>query len=231
MRITIPTNLNEITLNQYLHFRKIAREHPDNEEYLRLALVTIFCNLTIEQARQIDIDDYNDIVNQLTETLQQKPKFVNRFTLNGVEYGFIPNLDKISAGEYIDLDTYLSDEATYYEAMAVCYRPIQGKFSGGLYNIEKYESAEKHKQALITMPLGIALGTLVFFSTLSRDLLAATRDYLHRKEVQTLLQELTSPRNGDGMQALTQSLLAAESILSERLNSIYIPSSPISSTV
>ena len=224
MKISIPTSLNEITLNQYLHFRKLAKDYADHEDFLTLSLVTIFCNLSIEDAKALEVNDFAEIVETLKNTLTQKPQFTERFKLDGVEYGFIPNLDKISAGEYIDLDTYLSDEGTYYDAMAVCYRPITESF-GKMYQIEKYEGADKYRQSLVNMPAGIALGAVLFFWTLSKELLSATQTFLQTSpQAETLSQGLTSHKNGDGMQALIQSLQAAELLLSEQLNSTYIAS-------
>ena len=224
MKISIPTSLNEITLNQYLHFRKLAKDYADHEDFLTLSLVTIFCNLSIEDAKALEVNDFAEIVETLKNTLTQKPQFTERFKLDGVEYGFIPNLDKISAGEYIDLDTYLSDEGTYYDAMAVCYRPITESF-GKMYQIEKYEGADKYRQSLVNMPAGIALGAVLFFWTLSKELLSATQTFLQTSpQAETLSQGLTSAKNGDGMQALIQSLQAAELLLSEQLNSTSIAS-------
>lgn len=224
MRIIVPTSLNEITLNQYLHFRKLAKDYAEHEDFLTLSLVTIFCNITIEQAKALEVADYNDIVQTLTKAISEKPQFQERFFLDGIEYGFIPNLDKMTAGEYIDLDTYLSDEATYYEAMAVCYRPITEKFSN-MYQTEKYEGADKYKQKLVNMPAGIALGAVVFFYNLSKELLSATRHYLTtNKEAATLLQASALAKNGDGMQALIQSLEGAELILKEQFHSTFIAS-------
>lgn len=224
MKISIPTSLNEITLNQYLHFRKLAKDYAEHEDFLTLSLVTIFCNLSIEDAKALEVNDFAEIVETLKNTLTQKPQFTERFKLDGVEYGFIPNLDKISAGEYIDLDTYLSDEGTYYDAMAVCYRPITESF-GKMYQIEKYEGADKYRQSLVNMPAGIALGAVLFFWTLSKELLSATQTFLQTSpQAETLSQGLTSHKSGDGMQALIQSLQAAELLLNEQLNSTYIAS-------
>ena len=224
MKVTIPTTLSDVTLNQYLHFRKLIREYPDaGDDFVKLSAVTIFCNLSIEQARSIDHADYEQIAADLVKLLQEKPKFVQRFTHNGVEYGFIPNLDKMTAGEYIDLDTYLSDEATYYEAMAVMFRPITHKFKD-LYQIEDYEGAAKYKQALATMPLGVALGALVFFWTLNGELLRATRTYLQQIDLSTLLPEADLTKSGDGMQASILLLEAAELHLKTLLPSTSIAS-------
>jgi hypothetical protein len=71
------------------------------------------------------------------------------------------NLDKITAGEYIDLDKYLTDEDTYDRAMAVLYRPIENVFKD-LYNRGLYQ-LETYRKELEDMPLDIVLGSLVFF--------------------------------------------------------------------
>ena len=39
----------------------------------------------------------------LAEMFEQKPNLVQKFKMNGIEYGFIPNLDNMSLGEYVDL--------------------------------------------------------------------------------------------------------------------------------
>jgi hypothetical protein len=70
-----------------------------------------------------------------------------------------PNLDKITAGEYIDLDK--TDEDTYDRAMAVLYRPIENVFKD-LYNIEDYISSETYRKELEDMPLDIVLGHWFF---------------------------------------------------------------------
>ena len=68
----------------------------------------------------------------------QKPDLVTKFRLDGVEYGFIPDLNELSFGEYIDLDTYLGDWENIHTAMNVLYRPINSK-KGDRYTIQEYD--------------------------------------------------------------------------------------------
>ena len=56
MRITIPTQLSEITLNQYLRFSKTLQDNPDDETFVAIQMVSIFCNLNIEEVMQILAD-------------------------------------------------------------------------------------------------------------------------------------------------------------------------------
>jgi hypothetical protein len=79
----------------------------------------------------------------------------------------LPNLDKITAGEYIDLDKYLTDEDTYDRAMGII-PTIENVFKD-LYNIEDYISSETYRKELEDMPLDIVLGSLVFFYSLATN--------------------------------------------------------------
>ncbi len=104
--------------------------------------------------RNIEVKDYNEIVLQLSEVLKQEPKFIQRFSLEGMEFGFIPNLDNITAGEYIDLDTYLKDEETHINAMAILYRPIVSSIKND-YKILKSKQAKELEAVLETSGVGI----------------------------------------------------------------------------
>ena len=220
MKITIPTSLNEITLKQYQTFRAAVLKNKD-EDFIKLALVTIFCNLTLEDAIKISIKDFNDIVLQVSQTLQQEPQFTQRFQLNGKEFGFIPNLDKMTAGEYIDLDKYLREEEDYHLAMAVLFRPIANKFSD-LYNIEPYISSETYGKELLDMPLDVALGSIVFFYNLSNELLKVTKLYFQAQTAENKLLEEVLQKNGVGINQFIQLLETASLSLEKLQASTYI---------
>lgn len=229
MKVTIPTSLSEITLNQWLHFQKCARIPDADEEFIKMSLVTLFCSLSIEQAKQISSKDFNEIAASLSDLLTIEPNLIRRFTHKNIDFGFIPNLDEMSAGEYIDLDKYLQDEDTYCNAMAVLFRPVTGKH-GEIYNIEPYENSEKHKQALIDMPLEVALGAMVFFYHLSRELLKAMKGFLLNPK-QRIPLETALAQSGVGISQLIQSLESASSSMMRLRNYQYTPSLPILNTV
>lgn len=220
MKITIPTTLNEITLKQYQTFRAAVLKNKD-EDFIKLALVTIFCNLSLEDAIKISIKDFNEIALQVSQTLQQEPEFIQRFKLNGKEFGFIPNLDKMTAGEYIDLDKYLREEEDYHKAMAVLFRPIANKFSD-LYNIEPYTSSETYGNELLDMPLDVALGSIVFFYNLSNELLKATKHYFQAQTAENKHLEEVLQKNGVGINQFIQLLETASLSLEKLRASTYI---------
>jgi len=137
--------------------------------------------------------------------LNQKPQLVQRFKLGDVEYGFIPNLDDMSFGEYVDLDTYLGNWEEMHRAMAVLYRPIKQKH-GDKYNIVDYEvvNSEMYKN----MPMDAVMSSILFFYRLGIDLSKAMMNYLEESKETRLVQYLSSDKNGVGISQYTQSLKA-----------------------
>jgi hypothetical protein len=131
------------------------------------------------------------------------PQLVQRFKMNGVEYGFIPDLDDMSLGEYIDLDTYLGDWENIHRAMAVLYRPIKNK-SGNRYNIKDYDG--KGFEDMKDMPLDAVLSSIVFFYNLGIELSKAMMNYLETTEEEALTEYLNSQQNGVGINQFTHSL-------------------------
>lgn len=222
MKINIPENLNEITIKQFFDFKKCCDTNQD-DQYLRLAMVSIFCDVSVEDIKKISSKDFIDISNQLTNVLKETPVHVERFIINGVEFGFIPNLENITAGEYIELDTLFKDEETYLEQMAVMYRPIVSKHKN-LYRIEPFESTEKHKDIMIAAPISAYLGSKVFFCNLLNELLESFQLFLIMggKEVTDLGEVLAT--NGVGINQFIQSLEELSLNLKKQLNLTFIPS-------
>lgn len=222
MKINIPENLNEITIKQFFDFKKCCDTNQD-DQYLRLAMVSIFCDVSVEDIKKISSKDFIDISNQLTNVLKETPTHIERFIINGVEFGFIPNLENITAGEYIELDTLFKDEETYLEQMAVMYRPIVSKHKN-LYRIEPFESTEKHKDIMIAAPISAYLGSKVFFCNLLNELLESFQLFLIMggKEVTDLGEVLA--KNGVGINQFIQSLEEVSMNLKKQLNLTFIPS-------
>ena len=222
MKINIPENLNEITIKQFFDFKKCCDTNQD-DQYLRLAMVSIFCDVSVEDIKKISSKDFIDISNQLTNVLKETPTHIERFIINGVEFGFIPNLENITAGEYIELDTLFKDEETYLEQMAVMYRPIVSKHKN-LYRIEPFESTEKHKDIMIAAPISAYLGSKVFFCNLFNELLESFQLFLIMggKEVTDLGEVLAT--NGVGINQFIQSLEEVSMNLKKQLNLTFIPS-------
>jgi hypothetical protein len=202
INITIPTDLSEITLRQYKHFLKIQKT-VDDEKFLSAKIIEIFCGVKLEDVMQIKFNDSEFIVDTLTKMFEQKPKLVTKFKLNNKEYGFHPQLDDLTLGEYIDLDTFIGDWENIEKAMAVLYRPIVNKLKDK-YTIEEYKVGRDAD--ILDMPMDAVLSSIFFLWNLGMDLSQAMMNYLDKEEIQALTQYLNSQPNGGGITQFTDLL-------------------------
>ena len=197
-KLAIPTSLKEIKLKQYQQFLKVASDN-DNEDFLQQKAIQIFCGVPLIYVSQMKQKDVNDIANKIIALFSQKPKLINRFKIGDLEFGFIPNLDEMTSGEYIDLDSYISNWQEMHKAMAVLYRPITEK-QKDKYSIEPYVSSINYAEVMEQMPLEVALSATVFFWTLGIDLLKSTKNYLEKdKAAMNILKQHNLDKNGAGI--------------------------------
>ena len=204
INITIPENLNEITLYQYQRFEKLIKDNEPSE-FVNQKTIEIFCNIDLKDVARIRIAEVSEILKHINELLQHKPKLTTTFKLGVYEFGFIPKLEDLTAGEYIDIENYLGDVQTLHKAMAVLFRPIKHK-SNKLYTIEEYESSDKYSEVLKYMPLDIALGCMLFFSTLLNDCVIGLTDYIQKEVEQSEQVKNLLEKNGVGINQFTQQL-------------------------
>jgi len=179
LEINVPENLNEITLEQYQRFDKINTEENQDSNFLLHKTVEIFCGLELKDIATIRVNSIKEILGDIDKVFSEKTDLVPTFTLDGIEYGFIPNLDDMTIGEFIDLDENLTDWETIHKAMSVLYRPINYK-KEDKYLIEEYTGLDK-AELFKKMPLGIVMGAMVFFYRLNNELLEITLNYLKRE--------------------------------------------------
>ena len=206
--VTVP-NLSEITLEQYQRFLKVQQINKEDEYILQLKMIEIFCNVDFKDARNIKFKDVERIIEKLTETFQEKTDLIRTFKMNGVEYGFIPNLQDISFGEYIDIDTYLPQEDQMHLAMNVLYRPVKNK-KAGKYSVEDYDINAKDRMK--QMPLSVMLSAAFFLQNLGMELLNVTSNYLQEEVMKQQVSQQGLEKNGDGIQA---SMLSLKEILND----------------
>lgn len=199
IELTIPTTLNDIKLAQYQKFLSIAKDNEESE-FLQQKMVQLFCGIDLKDVAQIRYKDVAEITANINNLFTKDNQFIQRFKMGGVEFGFIPNLDEMSTGEYMDLDTYITDWDTMHNAMAVLYRPITNKL-GNKYQIEEYKGSITYADVMRHAPLDVVLGAMVFFYTLGNDLLKSTINYLEgNQELQNILTKHNLENAGDGIQ-------------------------------
>ncbi len=202
VEVYIPDTLSEITLDKYQRYIKIQENNTD-ENFLAIKMIEIFCGLRGDTIMAMKAKSIKDITLILTQMFNEKPQLVKEFKMNGKTYGFIPKLEDMSFGEYIDLDTYIGDMDNIHRAMNVLYRPIKQKYQDK-YLVEDYtgDDPEKMKE----MPMDAVLSSILFFYNLGMDLSKTMLNSLEDNKEINLAQYLTSEENGDGINHFSDSL-------------------------
>lgn len=185
LTLNIPTTLKEITLLQYQQWLKVA-EGKEMSLFLQQKMIEIFCKVTLKDVLNIRATDVDEITSSIEELFADKTTFVDRFELNNKQFGFIYNLDKITLGEFADLDK-LTEWDLMHKAMGVLYRPIVFT-KKEKYLIEDYESSTKYDMR--NMSLDIVFGALVFFWNLKKEYLNLIQKFLAKEEQVEYPQEL-----------------------------------------
>ena len=182
MRVVIPTDLKEIKLSQYLRYLKVLKDNQDDETFVCIQMVAIFCNLSVADVMKIPVNDFAEIVENLAKVLDQKPERVKTFKMDGVEYGFIPNLDKITLGEHATIDSLLGSDENLALLMSVLYRPITKKITP-FYQIEEYDGDESKAELFKDVTMDVVTGSILFFWNLSKELLSNILSHLESKSM------------------------------------------------
>ncbi len=204
VQINVPDTLRDITLDQYQRFEKLNTEENKDSSFLLQKMIEIFCNLNLKDVANIKYNSVKEITNHLNKVFEVKTDLITTFKLKGIEFGFIPQLDDMTLGEYIDLDTYLGDWDNMNKAMNVLYRPITQK-NKNKYSIEEYKESD-NSNLLNDMPLDVVMGSLVFFWNLNNELLQTTLRYLNKEaKKMNMEQRLVLEENGVGYPLYTVS--------------------------
>lgn len=207
IEINIPTKLSEITLDQYRRYLKLAESNTEGEHkdrFLALKMLEIFCNIPYKTGMQLKMSDVNKAIDHLINLLNSSPDLVMQFEIGDTKFGFIPKLDDMTFGEFIDLDKTMGDWDKMNQAMAVLYRPIK-KQVGQFYSIKEYRGDNFHEAMMLT-PLDAVLSSIVFFYNLGIDLSKLTANYMMQEQnSQQDLQQVLE-KSGVGINQFTHSL-------------------------
>jgi len=202
--LLVPTSLHDIPLKHYQKFIKTFENADDyTEDYAALKMLEIFCGVPYSEAIKFKVGDINRVVSKINEALAEKPSLINRFKLGSTEFGFVPELNDLTFGEFVDIENNITDWDNMHKAMAVLYRPIVKKYKKK-YEIEEYRG-DNWYDAMLDMPASVAVSAIVFFYNLETDLLNLTLDSGQVPSLQTeaSMQTQTLTKSGGGTHQYT----------------------------
>ena len=196
MEINIPTSLKDITMRQFIAFEK--SDKTDDDYIIHL------CDFA--NPKLLPSKEYTEIVALLKEVVASDVLFYKIFKHDGIQFGFIPNLEKITANEMIHIEEFIKTPDTWHKALAVLYRPVTKRkrnwFKRGaddLYDILPYQEENAFEKLMLDVSCTYYLGAMVFFYNLGNDLLKSMVDYSKIVEEKVAKKKNDSIKSGDGM--------------------------------
>ena len=202
-RFKLINDWSDVTLGRWIKLIKLKGLSKTKEAKETIAALSDIPKNLIDK---LALKDIVVLMSKLSEMQENKGSSLkNIISVEGNKYGFHPDLDSITLGEYADLETFLKDgvENNLPELMAILYRPIVEETSSGVYTIDAYDGnisirAEEMKK----MSAEQVQSALCFFFLLGRELLMTLPFVLtqQQKEMTQLLHQIHSQKNGVGLE-------------------------------
>lgn len=131
---------------------------------------------------------------------QETARFEKVVEMDGKRFGFVPDWDAFTAGEWIDLENYLEDFwKNAHKVMSVLFREVTYEL-GEKYEVKKY-TAKEDASIFEEMPADLVSGTLLFFWTTRNELLHDMKSSL----LEVAGAAIRSAKNGGGITSSTPS--------------------------
>jgi len=184
IEIKVPTDWTGISLKKYLDLQTDLESYKDDEAAMTSTMLYHLCGLEPQYLNSLSIESYTEIKNTLGSFIRNTELPLQRIiNIDGVEYGFEPNLSKMAYGAYVDISKYqtIAIDKNWASIMSILYRPVIKKQSD-LYSIDTYKG-DDNSAKFLNVGMDIHFGTLFFLLSLSMDLLSFTLSSLTQTEL------------------------------------------------
>lgn len=166
--------MREIKYTDLKNFRdlvELSEGQTNQEEFLSYSILKTFYGLSREEARELTPQEFQELIDELSNSLTEKVILQNIVFMKGVTYGLIPNFSKITAGELIDMDSLLVNN-DIIQLMSILYRPlVNGVNEKGEYRIEDYKEYDYRFENIDAFTVEGALSFFIrSYRTLSQTL-------------------------------------------------------------
>ena len=205
LTINIPQSYEDITLKKWLALQTEIENYKDNEEAVTAVIFYHLCGLDPTYLQGLSVNDYNTIKSDIETFIGKTELPLQKFvTIDGVEYGFEPNLSQMTYGAYVDISKFetFNIDKNWQKIMNILYRPVVRK-KGDMYSIKPYIPNDDDSKWL-DVGMHVHFGALFFFVHLSTDLLSSILKSTMEMELPHNIKQILA-RSGEVMQPFTSS--------------------------
>lgn len=169
-------NYNKLTIGKYQEVLEAIRDYEDEHER-NTALIAVLSDQEPDEVLNLSLSEYKARVDGLRFLLEEpvQAPIKNRYRIGNMELDLCADLSKLTAGQYIDYQTFIKDvEKNMVELLSVFLIP-KGKKYGD------YDMGEVHEAIRENLSICDALGLSAFFLALSQALIRSTLTSLIRR--------------------------------------------------
>ena len=178
----------DVTLETWLKLIDFAEGTKTEEATETIAALS---DIPKKLVKELALSDVAVIMSKVGELQGKQDTTLKRIIeINDVEYGFMPDLDSISLGQYADIETFIKNgiDKNLPELMAVLYAPIKEK-KNDIYIIEPYDGDIRLRaEEMKLMSAEQVQSALFFFYNLGKELSEIILLYSMQKLKETKLQ-------------------------------------------
>ena len=190
---------NDVTLEKWIRLLELQKGSKSKEA---LETVSELSDISKKLIKELSIQDVAAIMKYVTDLQNEKDSSLKRIiNIEGVEYGFHPDFEKLTLGEYADLETFIKNGVENHlpEIMAVLYRPVIEK-KNKVYTIEAYDGDIAIRSEIMKkMSASQVQKSLVFFWSFVSELLRILPSYLMEQIPQKQRKQLMEILQTDGV--------------------------------
>ena len=173
------TKWENVTLEKW---GKIIAKDIKSKPKAALEMITALSDIPKKLVKELSMQDVAVIMSKIAQIqADTKSELKKIIKVDGREYGFHPDLEEITLGEYADIENYIEMglEGNLANLMAVLYRPIVEK-EGNNYTIEAYDTKNFNlrSEAFKKMKAREVNSSLLFFWSFVKELLKILPSYL-----------------------------------------------------
>jgi len=189
----------DVTLENWLKLIDYTNEDKSTEA---LKTITELSDIPKKLVKELQLRDVAIIMGKIAEMQSEQDTELKKIIkINGVKYGFFPDLNSLSLGEWSDLETMIKVgiEKNMPNIMAILFRPIVNETDSGVYTIEAYDGdIAIRSEEMKKMSAEQVQNALVFFYNLGKELCKILPLYLMKelKETKTQLHQTLLQKSG-----------------------------------
>ena len=194
-------DVNLETWSKLIQFTELSKSKEAEETIAALS------DIPKKLIKELSIQDVGVILSKVAELQAEQDSSLNKIIeIEGKKYGFHPDFDSMTLGEYADLEqmitTGINDRLP--DIMAILYRPVTEEGENGVYTIEAYDGNIKIRAEQMKKMSAVQVqNALVFFYNFVKVLLTTLESFSMQRlqEMKMQLPQSLLQKNGVGSES------------------------------